>query len=73
MLGTVRAATALVFAIFLTNVALEQNTVPTAPVDSTKQITASAAASISSMPTDPAAILAVGSEVNGLNGHGISP
>jgi TonB family protein len=73
MLGTARTGTALVFAILLTNVASAQNSVPTPPADDVKQLTASAPASIFSMPADPAAILDVASRVNGLSGDKISP
>jgi TonB family protein len=73
MLCTARAGTALVLAILLAEVAFAQNSVPTAPADNSKQIPASAAPNLSSMPTDPAALLAAGSKVNGLNGPEIAP
>ena len=73
MLGTARVGTALVFAVLLTNMAFAQSSAPTPPADSTKQIAASNAPAIPSMPADPAAILELGARLNGLHAPEISP
>jgi TonB family protein len=73
MFRTARTGTALAFAMLMPNVAFAQNSVPSPPADDTTQITAPGAPNVFLMPTEPAAILAVGSKVNGLNGHEVSP
>jgi hypothetical protein len=73
MLRTSRLGAPLVLSLVLLNAAFGQNRPPPPSGEATGQTTPSASPSILSMPTDPAAIMTVGSKLNGLDGSEISP
>ena len=73
MFGTSGVGSALFLAFVLSTATFAQDSVTTPPPEGANRSRQSAAPNSPLMPTDPAAILAVGSTLNGLSGPGISP
>jgi TonB family protein len=73
MLQRSRFGAPLVLLLVLLNAAFAQNIPPRPAGEPAGSIAASASPSIPTMPADPAAIMALGSKLNGLDGTEISP